>query len=210
MRLHYDVLNPSALTNFIILLHGLNMQTSDMVDHITPFADSHADTQIILVQAPKREVVIYRELEMPAWYRVMVDETMLYEERDTLDECRAAIHHIISERGIPVDRLIISGFSQGGAVALYVALTCRQRFMAAIGMCTYLPSHLFYQDNYEQKAIIVSARSDSVFTPLLVRLMVALYSRMFGRILHMEIEGGHAIDYAVLGNVYDHCINGML
>jgi predicted esterase len=45
------------------------------------------------------------------------------------------------KNGIPSDRIFIGGFSQGGAVALYAALSSTRRFAGVIALSTWLPMH---------------------------------------------------------------------
>ncbi|ELQ74523.1 Lysophospholipase [Trachipleistophora hominis] len=206
MQLFYEILNPTALKSFILFLHGLNTKTKDIIANFEMMAKELPDTQIILLQAPKQDVVIYKPVQVTAWYRFKVDETVVYEERESMDESRRKILELIDELKIPKERLIISGFSQGGAMALYTALTHSEKFMAVIGMCTYLSSHLFYQEVYDQKVIMISAKNDEVFSLEFIRFLVSFYNRFFGNIIFMEMDGDHTMNTLILRDIYKHCL----
>lgn len=207
MQLFYEILNPTALKSFILFLHGLNTKTKDIIGYFEPIAREYPETQIILLQAPKQEVVVYNPVQVTAWYKFKIDETVIYEERKSMDESRQTILKLIDELKIPKERLVICGFSQGGAMALYTALTHSEKFMAVIGMCTYLSSHLFYQKNHAQKTIMICAKNDEVFSLEFVRFLVSVYNRFFGNIIFMEMNGNHTMNYAILKDIYKHIMN---
>ena len=50
------------------------------------------------------------------------------------------------QNGIPSDRIVIGGFSQGGAVALYTALTLDKKLAGVVGLSTWLPLHTTFPD----------------------------------------------------------------
>jgi len=127
----------------IIWLHGLGANGHDF-EPIIPELQLPATTGIRFVfpHAPSIPVTINDGMVMPAWYdiidlehmnrKVDIDHIMLSAER-----INALINREI-ERGIESKRIIIAGFSQGGAVAYQTALTCARPLAGLMGLSTYL------------------------------------------------------------------------
>lgn len=64
------------------------------------------------------------------------------EDADGIHKARDAIHRMIEEEvkgGITHDRILLGGFSQGGALALYSTFTLSQSLAGVIGMSCWLP-----------------------------------------------------------------------
>lgn len=204
MQLFHRILNPKAFERFIMFLHGINTNTSELVTDFQSIADEYPDVQIILVQAPKKEVFVYRPVEVTAWYKFGVDETILYEERESLDDSKEKILELIDQLQIPKERLILSGFSQGGAMALYTVLTHAEKFLGVVGMCTYLCYNLFLQANYKQNAVLICSKNDDVFSFELIKFLVSFYNRFHGTVIFMKMDGTHEVNYTILKNIYMH------
>ncbi|XP_067867368.1 acyl-protein thioesterase 2 isoform X2 [Heterodontus francisci] len=98
----------------------------------------------ICPHAPKIPVQLNRSMLMPSWF----DLTGLSPE-DAEDEAgikkasegiKAVIEHEI-KNGIPSHRIILGGFSQGGALSLYTALTCHHKLAGVVALSCWLPLH---------------------------------------------------------------------
>jgi phospholipase/carboxylesterase len=126
----------------VIWLHGLGADGHDF-EPIVPYVgvDPKFATRFIFPHAPGRPVTINGGMVMPAWYDIR--ELSLTREvdhvggRESADQIRALIDRE-RERGIPSDRLVLAGFSQGGALAVYVGLRSPEAFAGLIGLSTYL------------------------------------------------------------------------
>ena len=112
----------------VIWMHGLGADGSDFVPIVPELGlDAAPGVRFIFPHAPYRAVTCNGGYVMRAWYDIIslaphsrqIDETGIVESRDTV---RALIAHE-NARGIPVDRIFLAGFSQGGAVACTTALT---------------------------------------------------------------------------------------
>lgn len=138
--------NPQQPANAaVIWLHGLGADGHDfepIVPHIQLAAGVHA--RFVFPHAPKIPVTINGGLTMPAWYDILemsiersVDEIQL---RASAAQAAALIEREI-ERGIPAERIVLAGFSQGGAVAYEAALTCSHKLSGVMCLSTYLATH---------------------------------------------------------------------
>ncbi|MGH1485346.1 MAG: alpha/beta hydrolase [Cellvibrionaceae bacterium] len=130
--------NPSAC---VIWLHGLGANGHDF-EPIIPELRLPTDTGIrfIFPHAPKKVVTINGGLRMPAWYDILshdierkVDVKQLLTSADSVSQF---IDREI-EKGIPSERIIIAGFSQGGAVGYELALTYPKPLGGLIALSTY-------------------------------------------------------------------------
>lgn len=127
----------------VIWLHGLGADGHDF-EPIVPELHLPATLPLRFVfpHAPVRPVTINAGMVMRAWYDIIsldadgrADEAGVRESSAMLD---ALIEHEI-ERGINVDKIVIAGFSQGGAIVLYNALRSAYRFAGLMALSTYLP-----------------------------------------------------------------------
>lgn len=126
----------------VIWLHGLGADGNDFAP-IVPQLHLPADCAVrfLFPHAPSRAVTINGGMVMPAWYDIlMVDIDRKIDLTGLLasaTEVRAFIDRE-RQRGIAAERIVIAGFSQGGAVAYQVALGHEERLGGLLAMSTYL------------------------------------------------------------------------
>ncbi|MEH6577973.1 MAG: carboxylesterase [Amphritea sp.] len=126
----------------VIWLHGLGADGYDF-EPVVPALQlpESLPVRFIFPHAPQRPVTINSGLMMPAWYDIL--EMSIERKIDTqaLLESSSQIVALIErelERGIPAERIILAGFSQGGAVAYHVALCYPQRLGGLLALSTYI------------------------------------------------------------------------
>ncbi len=79
---------------------------------------------------------------MRGWYDIMPDKNGFSENNDDIREASAVIRSLIAreqKRGIPASRIVLAGFSQGGAVALYTGLGLDERLAGIMVLSAYVP-----------------------------------------------------------------------
>ena len=94
---------------------------------------------------------------MRAWYGIFSLEFDAPSDESGIRESAAILHSLISrelERGIPGDKIVVAGFSQGGAIALHAALRSATRLAGLMALSTYLPMPEKLQGEVLQKADI--------------------------------------------------------
>lgn len=105
-------------------MHGLGASGHDF-EPVVPMMQM-PQLRFVFPHAPRRAVTISGGLQMPAWYDILtLERTGLRENRDHVMESAEQIRALIEReeaRGVPCDRIVLAGFSQGGAIALYTAL----------------------------------------------------------------------------------------
>lgn len=126
----------------VIWLHGLGADGHDFVPVVPELQlPEGSAVRFIFPHAPRIPVTINGGYVMPAWYDILA--MSLEREVDTV-QLRAsaqAVQALIEReiaRGIDSRRIVLAGFSQGGAVAYEAALSCDQPLAGLIAMSTYL------------------------------------------------------------------------
>ncbi len=132
----------------VIWLHGLGADASDFAP-IVKELDLPASMAIRFVfpNAPQRPISINKGYVMPGWYDITEadiagDETGESEDSKGIEMSSQAMQSLVDqqrEEGIEASRIIIAGFSQGGAVALHVGLHYPQKLAGVMALSTYLP-----------------------------------------------------------------------
>ena len=125
----------------VIWLHGLGADGNDFAP-IVPELNLPTDSAIrfIFPHAPSIPVTVNGGFVMPAWYDILemnierkVDEAQLI---NSAKEIEKLIEREI-ERGVPSNRIILIGFSQGGAVAYHTALSYQKPLAGLLALSTY-------------------------------------------------------------------------
>lgn len=125
----------------VILLHGLGADGHDF-EPIVPELGLPADARVrfIFPHAPSRAVTINGGMTMPSWYDIKaVDVDRSVDEQQltrSAEDARAFVQRE-RERGIASERIILAGFSQGGAVVLHAALTHPERLGGLLVLSSY-------------------------------------------------------------------------
>ncbi len=125
----------------VIWLHGLGADGHDF-EPIVQELSLPVAARFIFPHAPVRAVTINLGARMRAWYDILSLERTDLEDEAGIYASAAAVDALIDaevERGIPADRVVIAGFSQGGAIALHVALRHPSRLAGVLALSAYLP-----------------------------------------------------------------------
>ena len=127
----------------IIWLHGLGADGHDFVPAIRQMAPEE-NWRFILPHAPHLPVTINHGMRMPAWYDIYGSDIAAQQDRQGIENASAGINLLIAAeraRGIPAHRILLAGFSQGGAIALHCGLRQPEPLAGIIALSTYLPLH---------------------------------------------------------------------
>ncbi len=136
----------------VIWLHGLGADGHDFVPVVEQLQErARASTRFVFPHAPVQAVTINQGMRMRAWYDILdmqierrVDESGVRRSAALLDALVAAERG----RGIPARRIVVAGFSQGGAIALHAGLRHPEPLAGIMALSTYLP----IQDGLEDEA----------------------------------------------------------
>lgn len=82
--------------------------------------------------------------QMPSWFDLKTLDMYGPEDKEGIEKATANIQYLIQTEisaGIPANRILVGGFSQGGALALYAGLTSTHTLGGIIGLSCWLPLH---------------------------------------------------------------------
>lgn len=127
----------------VILLHGLGADGWDFVPVVAELGlDASFAVRWIFPHAPLRPVTVNAGYVMRAWYDIRSFTPEGRADAAGLAQSVERVNGYLREQiaqGIPASRIVLAGFSQGGAVALSAALRFPQRLAGILAMSTYLP-----------------------------------------------------------------------
>lgn len=143
---------PSGPVRFsVVWLHGLGADGHDfepIVPHLR--IPESSGVRFVFPHAPRIPVSINLGMVMPAWYDITAaDLRKRHDEagvRRSAEQVAALIRRE-NNRGIPTARIVLAGFSQGGAIALHLGL----RYPEKLAGIMALSSYLVCEDSLEQE-----------------------------------------------------------
>jgi phospholipase/carboxylesterase len=130
--------NPTAS---IIWLHGLGADGNDFAPIVPELRLPKTAIRFVFPHAPVRPVTINGGMRMRAWYDI-ADGANAREDERGVRASQELIETLIDrekERGAKADRLVLAGFSQGGAIALHTGLRHPERIAGIMALSTYVP-----------------------------------------------------------------------
>lgn len=127
----------------VIWLHGLGADGHDF-EPIVPELRLPAELPLRFVfpHAPVRPVTINGGMHMRAWYDIVSLDAEGRADAGGVRESTEILDALITretERGVPEDKIVIAGFSMGGAIVVNKALTTRRKLAGLMALSTYLP-----------------------------------------------------------------------
>lgn len=154
----------------IIWLHGLGADGHDFEPVVQMLNLPHIN--FILPHAPYRPVTLNNGYEMRAWYDIFGLQPDSPQDEVGINSMQDTINSMIEAeiaRGIPSKRILLAGFSQGGAMALHTATRFDQRLAGVLALSTYLPlknqlSEKQHPANKHLPIWMAHGRHDSVIT----------------------------------------------
>ena len=127
----------------VIWLHGLGADGHDFEPIVPELRlDGLLKLRFVFPHAPVRPVTINGGMAMRAWYDIMTLDRDGPQDEDGIRSSADLLTALIErerERGIPAERIVLAGFSQGGAIALHAALRYREPLAGLMALSTYLP-----------------------------------------------------------------------
>jgi phospholipase/carboxylesterase len=130
----------------IIWLHGLGPDGHDFEPMVPEIRlPASLPLRFVFPHAPVRPVTINGGMRMRAWYDIRsfdaqgrADAAGVHESSGLVDELVRAER----ARGIDAGKIVLAGFSQGGAIALHWALSAPRELAGVMALSAYLPLEL--------------------------------------------------------------------
>lgn len=181
---------PGAADACIIWLHGLGADRYDFVPVVDALnLPAGHGLRFVFPQAPTRPVTINGGMPMPSWYDIIgmaparaISHEQLQESADTV---RALVNEQI-DKGIKAERIVLAGFSQGGAVVLHSALQAGLPLGGIMALSTYGPTveDLLAEPGEKLDIFFAHGRQD------------AMVPHAMGRLAHdLLAQGGHRLEW---------------
>ena len=127
----------------IIWLHGLGSDGHDFEPIVPELRlPPGLGVRFIFPNAPMRPVTINGGMVMRSWYDIKDSDLSVARHRPDFDSSAVILENWINgeiESGIPANKIIVAGFSQGGAIALHCGLAFKQKLAGLLILSSYLP-----------------------------------------------------------------------
>ncbi len=132
--------NPTAS---VIWLHGLGADGHDFEPAVPQLVRARGRAlRFVFPHAPVRPVTLNGGLPMRAWYDIIQLNRRAAEDEPGVRSSDAALRALVrreNERGVPSQQIVLAGFSQGGAMALYSGTRMPEKLAGIIGLSCYMP-----------------------------------------------------------------------
>ena len=125
----------------VIWLHGLGADGHDFEPIVPHLGVNDLGVRFVFPHAPKRAVTINMGTIMPAWYDIVSLDLRRDHDKVGIEDSATRVRALIArenERGIPTNRVVMAGFSQGGAIALHVGLRYPETLAGVMALSCYL------------------------------------------------------------------------
>lgn len=130
-------------TAAVIWLHGLGADGHDFAGLVPELDLSNCPPiRFVFPHAPSMPVTVNGGYVMPAWYDILGPNLVSQQDAAGIQASERAIVALIAHevaRGIPAERIVLAGFSQGCAMALHTGLRLPQRLAGIMALSGYLP-----------------------------------------------------------------------
>ena len=127
----------------VIWLHGLGGDGHGWEPIVAELKlNQYADIRFVFPHAPVRSVTINGGMSMRAWYDVISLDREGPQDEVGIRESAATLNRLVErehDRGIDYDRIVLAGFSQGGAIAIHTAIRFPERLAGLMALSTWIP-----------------------------------------------------------------------
>lgn len=195
-------------TASVVWLHGLGASGHDF-EPIVPYLKL-PHVRFVFPHAPARPVTINGGYVMPSWYDIRrldfvadgrEDEAQIHASTTQIDALLARE----AERGIPASRVVLAGFSQGGALALHVGHRYPERLAGMLILSAYLlrPEALAegHPSNADTPLQVMHGREDEVVPLFAGRHVYETFIRPGRDVRWQEYRMGHEVCPAQIADI---------
>ena len=178
-------------TAAVIWFHGLGADGHDF-EPIAGELGLPPTVRFVFPHAPTRPVTVNDGMAMPAWYDIPSADLAGDVDREGIAASVETARAFIAaerQRGIPAERILIAGFSQGGVIALHAGVGAAEPLGGIVALSTYLP---------DAEALLARAPAATRDTPVFLAhgsedtLILPDYGRSAARALEAR---GHPLDW---------------
>jgi len=188
-----------AVDGAVVWMHGLGASGHDF-EELVPLLRLPR-VRFVFPHAPQRAVTINMGLIMPAWYDIRSLTSPREEDERGIRESQGLIEALVTrelERGVPAARIVLAGFSQGGAMALFTGLRHAEALAGVMVLSGYevLPqtrSAELSTANHETPLLCCHGSHDQVVPLGLARAAFEAHARAEREAAWHEFPMGHEV-----------------
>ncbi|XP_078297698.1 acyl-protein thioesterase 1 isoform X6 [Panthera onca] len=150
-------------TAAVIFLHGLGDTGHGWAEAFAGIRSSHI--KYICPHAPVMPVTLNMNMDMPSWFDITGLSLESQEDEPGIKQAAENVKALIEQEmknGIPSNRIILGGFSQGGALSLYTALTTQQKLAGVTALSCWLP----LRASFPQEMMDIKQFIDKLLPPI--------------------------------------------
>ncbi|MEO0363945.1 MAG: alpha/beta fold hydrolase [Pseudomonadota bacterium] len=176
----------------VILLHGLGADGHDFAPVVQELGlPAAVPVRFRFPHAPSRPVTINGGISMPAWFDILgLDRDAAPDEvgiRGSMAQLDRWVEEAVAD-GFARERIVVAGFSQGGAIALSYALRSQQPLAGVMALSTYLPlQQSLLEEHAGRHAALPIFMAHGTHDPVLP-LALAVEAREFMRAAGYTVE----------------------
>ncbi|MCX7890896.1 MAG: alpha/beta hydrolase [Burkholderiales bacterium] len=126
----------------VLWMHGLGADGSDFAPIVPELAPLPCAVRFVFPHAPLRPVTVNAGYVMRAWYDIASLDVDRREDEAGVRASHALLATLVERegaRGIAAARVVLAGFSQGGAMALFTGLRGPERLAGIVALSCYVP-----------------------------------------------------------------------
>ncbi|KAG0224279.1 hypothetical protein BGW42_005210 [Actinomortierella wolfii] len=136
----------SKHTASVIFMHGLGDQGHGWAPVGEELQNYLPHVKFIFPNAPNQPVTLNYGMQMPSWYDIKsLSDVNSDQDEEGLVKSRQAVMELVREEidthGIPANRIVVGGFSQGCVLGLMIGLTTEFKYAGLLSLSGYLPLH---------------------------------------------------------------------
>eukprot|EP00542_Grammatophora_oceanica_P016638 CAMPEP_0194030984 /NCGR_PEP_ID=MMETSP0009_2-20130614/4281_1 /TAXON_ID=210454 /ORGANISM="Grammatophora oceanica, Strain CCMP 410" /LENGTH=282 /DNA_ID=CAMNT_0038671031 /DNA_START=145 /DNA_END=993 /DNA_ORIENTATION=- len=147
--------NEAEQSALLVICHGLGDTSEGFADVAEHLASEIPYLKIILPTAPTQAVSMNMGMKMPSWYDIVGLDERSNENCKGIEESRDKILAILekehSATGLSYERMVLGGFSQGGALSLWTGMQLNKKLAGVLMMSSYLPAAKKFTVSEENK-----------------------------------------------------------
>lgn len=149
---------PAPAPASLIFMHGLGDTAQGWFTQFKGLQSFFPHVNLVFPTAPNLPITMAGGERMPAWYDIVGLSSRDLEHCEGIKKSDASIRALIQREihaGIPASRIILAGFSQGGAMALYCGLQYEQQLAGLICASGYLPTPKKIPVNFTNLPVLI-------------------------------------------------------
>ncbi len=140
---HVELVTGAEPRGTVIWMHGLGADGWDFVPIVRELPlPAGLALRFVFPHAPERAVTINNGYRMRAWYDISQSDLARVPDEKGIRESQAQVEELVARergRGVDAGRIVLAGFSQGGAIALQAGLRHEERLGGIVALSAYLP-----------------------------------------------------------------------